>query len=208
MSETLLRALQVGSRRDDRRNAWYTHGGSISAQLARPSLGRSWEAGVWTRTGKKLLTLVFLTVALSPIPGRLTAMPGQGMQSQSKSSNLPRAGVEVQFIGSKEGVDFGPYLKTVYLSVKRSFFSDLPDSFVKGEKGVAVVRLQIQRDGTLSDKSPILLSSAGKKDMDEAALRAVRTPAPFGPLPEAYPKASIDLEFRFSYNTSSQEPAK
>jgi TonB family protein len=164
------------------------------------------------RRAKGQRAFVSVAVAVLVISGIVTATPNQNTQSESKSevspAKLPRAAVDVQLIGSKEDADSGPYLRSVYLSVKRAFYSDLPDSFVKGERAVVVVRLQIQRDGTLSEKSPMIVSSSGKKDMDEAALRAIRVPLPFGPLPEAYPKPNIELQFRFFYNTSPQERAQ
>jgi len=148
---------------------------------------------------------VFLAAAVLLIVAGVTAAPNQDSQSRSKPalplSTANRAGVDIEFIGSKEGANFESYLKTVYVSVKRSFFSDLPDSFVKGEKGIVVAGFQIQRDGSLSEKSLQIISGSGKKDMDEAALRAIRISAPFAPLPEAYPKANVSLQLRFFYNT-------
>lgn len=164
------------------------------------------------RTARNRQGLASLAIAFLLISARVAAIPNQNTQSQSKSPTmppkLPRALVDVKLIGSKEGADFDSYLKNVYVSVRHNFLSDVPDSFMKGEKGVVVVRLQIQRDGTLSEKSLAIVSSTGTKDMDEAALRAIRTTAPFVALPKEYTKPNIDLQFRFFYNTSPPEPAQ
>lgn len=106
------------------------------------------------------------------------------------------------------GIDLGPYVTDVYNSVNRIFLANVPESVVKGEKGIVVVRFQIQKDGTLVEKSLTVESSSGKKEMDEAALKAIRTAAPFGRLPEAFPNPNIYLRFSFHYNTSPQEPTQ
>ena len=71
----------------------------------------------------------------------------------------------------------------------------VPESAAGREKGVVVVRFQIQKNGTLPDKPARIFSSSGKKDMDFAALSAIRTAAP-----------SARLQFSFYYNSEPQEP--
>ncbi len=71
-----------------------------------------------------------------------------------------------------------------------------------------MVRFQIQKDGTLPEKSVTILSSSGKKDMDAAALSAIRTAAPFARLPEGYAATTLDLKFSFFYKSEPQLPAQ
>jgi TonB family protein len=71
-----------------------------------------------------------------------------------------------------------------------------------------VVRFQIQKDGTLPDKSATIVSSSGKQDMDAVALSAILTAAPFARLPEGYAATTLDLQFSFYYNSDPREPAQ
>ena len=82
----------------------------------------------------------------------------------------------------------------------------VPESAAGGEEGIVVVRFQIQKNGTLLDKSARIFSSSGKKDMDAAAPSAIRTTAPSAPLPEGYATTTLDLQFSFYYNSEPQEP--
>jgi outer membrane biosynthesis protein TonB len=66
-----------------------------------------------------------------------------------------------------------------------------------------VVRLHIQKDGTLPDKFVTIVSSSGKKDMVAAALSAIRSAAPFGRLPEAFLVPNLDLMFTFYFKSTA-----
>jgi TonB family protein len=99
-------------------------------------------------------------------------------------------------------------LNTVYFSIRHNFLAKIPESAAGEEKGVVVVRFQIQKDGTLPDKSLTIVSSSGKKDMDAAALSVIRTTAPFASLPEGYAATTLDLQFSFFYNSEPQLPAQ
>jgi TonB family protein len=92
----------------------------------------------------------------------------------------------LQVLSSTEGIEFLTYLDNLYFSIRRSFLATIPASAARGEKGIVVVRFQIQKDGTLPDRSATIVSSSGKKDMDAVALSAIRTAAPFARLPEGY----------------------
>ena len=107
----------------------------------------------------------------------------------------------LQVLSSTEGIEFGTYLDNLYFSIRRSFLATIPESAARGEKGIVVVRFQIQKDGTLPDKSATIVSSSGKKDMDAVALSAIRTAAPFARLPEGYAATTLDLQFSFFYNS-------
>ena len=113
----------------------------------------------------------------------------------------------MQVLSSTEGVDFITYFDILYFSIRRNFLANIPESAVGGEKGIVVVRFQIQKDGTLPDKSLTIVSSSEKKDMDAAALSAIRTAAPFARLPEGYAATTLDLKFSFFYNSEPQLPA-
>jgi TonB family protein len=123
-----------------------------------------------------------------------------GLVATTTVDNPSRPGLPLH--STVGGVDLGPYVTDVYDSVNRIFLANVPESLVKGEKGIVVVRFKVQKDGALVEESLTVESSSGKKEMDEAALKAVRTAAPFGRFPEAFPKPDIYLRFSFYYNTS------
>src|SRR5256886_12069309 len=58
-----------------------------------------------------------------------------------------------------EGVDFEPYLRNLDASIGRNLLASLPKSAAKGEKGVVVVRVQIQNDGSLPDTAVRIVSA-------------------------------------------------
>jgi TonB family protein len=167
-----------------------------------------------------VIFVILATVALL-ISGILTASPNPGTQQEHLISPPPQeghlipprpcrqqCGTGMQVLSSTEGVDFITYLDILYFSIRRNFFAKIPESAAGGEKGIVVVRFQIQKDGTLPDNSATILSSSGKKDMDAAALSAIRTAAPFARLPERYAATTLDLQFSFFYNSEPQLPAQ
>ena len=61
----------------------------------------------------------------------------------------------------------------------------------------AVVIAHIRKDGRIPE--PVLHLKSGSEAWDAAALEAVRTAAPFAPLPAAYARPSVEVHFHFEY---------
>ena len=61
----------------------------------------------------------------------------------------------------------------------------------------AVVIAVIQKDGSIPP--PTLHLASGSDDWDAAALEAVKSAAPFGPLPKGYGRHSVEVHFHFEY---------
>jgi protein TonB len=57
--------------------------------------------------------------------------------------------------------------------------------------------LEIAKDGTLLDVR--LATSAGSKLLDEAAIAAVRSSAPFPPVPDSVAKGALQINGSFRY---------
>ena len=68
--------------------------------------------------------------------------------------------------------------------VQRNCFAIIPESAKLGDR--VVVRFQIQKDGTLRVKEPMVEASSNKGLLDKAAVNAIRLSAPFQHLPEAF----------------------
>ena len=111
-----------------------------------------------------------------------------------------------QILTPTGGVDFTDYMKDLVLRVKRNWFTVMPEDAQLGKKGRVVVRFQIQKDGTLLAKEPTVELSSKDTQLDKAATAAIRTSAPFKPLPDAFQGPSIDLRFLFNYNVPINMP--
>jgi TonB family protein len=150
---------------------------------------------------------VFLALVAFLISGIATASPNPSPQQghlvpPNLSQQYP---MTVEVLNSlPEGVDFERYVNNLYFSVRRNFLAKLPESSASEETGIVVVRVHIQVNGSLPEKSLRLVSSSGKKDMDDAVLSAIRTAAPFVHLPGA---SKLDLLFTF-YIKSIPPPQK
>jgi TonB family protein len=153
---------------------------------------------------------VFLALVAFLISGIVTASPKPSTQQGHLIPPDPAQlyPVTVEVLSSlPEGVNRDPYVHKLYVSIRHNLFANLPESATSGEHGVVVVRLHIQKDGSLPDKFITIVSSSGKTDMDYAALSAIRTAAPFGRLPEAFLVPNLDLLFTF-YFRSTPPPQK
>jgi TonB family protein len=106
----------------------------------------------------------------------------------------------VQMLTPTEGVDFNDYLARVVASVKRNWYSVMPESVYLGEKGKVILRFRIMSNGAVPDAEPQLEGSSGKEPLDRAAFSSIRTSSPFEPLPSAFSGPFIELRFIFLYN--------
>jgi outer membrane biosynthesis protein TonB len=109
-------------------------------------------------------------------------------------------GGAVQMLTPTEGVDFNDYLARVVDSVKRNWYSVMPESARLGDKGRVVLQFRIMSTGAVPDGEPQQVSSSGKEPLDRAAYSSVRSSSPFEPLPPAFSGPFIELRFIFLYN--------
>jgi len=66
-----------------------------------------------------------------------------------------------------------------------------------GQEGTCLLRVTITRAGEV--KGVILKESSGHTLLDETAIRAVQKGAPYGPLPQAFPKDELNIMVFFQY---------
>ncbi len=109
-------------------------------------------------------------------------------------------GGNVELLTPTEGVDFTNYLARVLASVKRNWYSVIPESARLGDKGRVILQFRILRDGDVPYPEPQLLGTSGKEPLDRAALSSIRASSPFEPLPPAFSGPYIELRFMFLYN--------
>ena len=91
-------------------------------------------------------------------------------------------------------VDLGPYISQVARRIRRNW-SPPSDSRSRS----MVVNIVIARSGAL--RSVSIARSSGLGLYDQQAMEAVRSSAPFPPLPPDAKMGSITIEFTFDYNT-------
>ncbi len=129
----------------------------------------------------------------------LSLMNLQALEKEHGTSP-PGSACGVEILTPTGDVDFRDYMAHVCGNVKRNWFAVMPKSAQLGDKGRVDVRFQIQRDGTLRVKEPMVEASSNNELLDKAAVNAIRLSAPFQHLPEAFRGPYIELRFIFLYN--------
>jgi len=109
-------------------------------------------------------------------------------------------GNAVEILTPTEGVDFSTYIARVLASVKRNWYSVMPESARLGDKGKVVLQFRILRNGVVPEQEPVMMGSSGKEPLDRAAASSIRASTPFEPLPSAFSGPYIELRFIFLYN--------
>ena len=118
--------------------------------------------------------------------------------NSTASIGSARAAIEIRT--DTEGVDFNPYLRELYFSVKKRWFANMPPSVEKGQQGRNTVEFRVLQDGSVPNDSVKMVFSSEKSDLDSASLQGLREAAPFNQLPGAFSKPFIVLRFTFYYN--------
>ena len=94
---------------------------------------------------------------------------------------------------------FREYMKTMQQDIKKNWNPP------KGNNSKSTTLLfKIAKDGSLKQYS--VYKSSGNEEVDEAAIKAIKDTAPFKPLPDAYTKDDIDIQFKFDYNVFKNNP--
>jgi outer membrane biosynthesis protein TonB len=106
----------------------------------------------------------------------------------------------VELLTPTEGVDFSTYIARVLASVKRNWYSVMPESARLGDRGKVVLQFRIMRNGVVPEQEPVMMGSSGKEPLDRAAASSIRASTPFEPLPTAFSGPYIELRFIFLYN--------
>lgn len=103
-----------------------------------------------------------------------------------------------------DGVDFTSFMQDLVKSVRQKWFVKMPEDAMLGRKGRVVVRFGVKKDGSLADGSPAVETSSGRKDLDGAAVSAIKGAAPFKHFPSEFAGPSIELRLTFLYNLPTE----
>ena len=92
----------------------------------------------------------------------------------------------------KQEPDFAPYMNEIQSAIKKNWTPP------KGnESKRAVVLFSVARDGRLLNVK--IKNSSGIKEVDDAAIKAVKLTSPFKPLPSGFKGDKVDIQFTFDY---------
>jgi hypothetical protein len=154
---------------------------------------------------------------LSQAASDLPASPGGGASSIVASGRMPggrgggngmggggggggQAGAGLTRLTDTGGVDFSAYDARIIASVKRNWYSIMPESALMGDQGIVMLRFRIFKDGTVVAEEPILERSSSKTPLDRAAMGSIRASSPFEPLPAAFTGPFVEYRFAYFYN--------
>jgi TonB family protein len=126
--------------------------------------------------------------------------PGGGGIGGGGGGGQGYLGGAVEMLTPTEGVDFSTYIARVLASVKRNWYSVMPESARLGDRGKVVLQFRIMRNGVVPEQEPVMVGSSGKEPLDRAAASSIRASTPFEPLPSAFSGPYIELRFIFLYN--------
>jgi outer membrane biosynthesis protein TonB len=139
-----------------------------------------------------------------PSPG--SGFPRGGGGGGGGGQRGPGLGSGVQMLTPTDGVDFNSYIQRLLATVKRNWFSVMPESAYLGEKGIVSITFKINQDGSVPAPDPILERTSGREPLDNAAMSSIRMSNPFEPLPSAYKRPFIELRFIYFYNLPVDTP--
>lgn len=117
-------------------------------------------------------------------------------QFNNLNSNFSTEGPII--LSDTKGVDFGPYLARILITVRRNWYAVIPEAARLGQKGRTAIVFEILKDGTVPQLR--LVGSSGIDPLDRAALASIRASIPFPPLPPEFTGRHLVLQFNFLYN--------
>lgn len=135
-------------------------------------------------------------------------IPAVGQTVPAKPPVAPFS-IGIELMTDSEGVDLTPFMKHLHKSVRDRAVATMPKSVALGDQGRVTISFQVQKDGSLvtalvtaSPVVPRVLYSSGKKTLDDHAMAAIISAAPFDHLPESLSAQSVELKLTFFYNLS------
>jgi TonB family protein len=117
----------------------------------------------------------------------------------------PYCALGLEILSPRQGLDFTPYIKRLLPVVMRNGEKQMPEDAKMGEMGAVAVLVTIQKDGTLAE-GPTTDVGSRYKDMDNAALEAIRASARFEHLPDGFKGSELKLRVTFFYNMQPPMP--
>jgi len=150
------------------------------------------------------LTLLAVTQVLPLEPALASPIHNATPQSSDSTGKAQKAtgGATIEILTNTEGVDFAPFMRSVYGFIKREWFASMPPSVEQGDKGIVAIQFRVRQDGKVPGDSLKVVSSSGKREFDDASLSAIRNVTPFDHLPSKFSQPFVEVRMTFYYNIS------
>lgn len=148
-----------------------------------------------------ICTLALATV-LSGLPSNAQGQSSASSSASPRSQSGQEPASTFEVLSDTQGVDFGPYLRSVLHSVQAKWQTLLPAKVQKPTlaKGVTAIRFKISPDGKVSGMS--LDASTHDDELNRAAWNAIKGQQ-FAPLPAAFTGPNLEIRILFRVNEPS-----
>lgn len=112
---------------------------------------------------------------------------------------------DLDIMSDTMGVDFGPYLSRVLLSVRQNWYNLVPEAARPPlmKSGKVSIQFAILKDGSVAGMR--LAQTSGDVSLDRAAWGGITASNPFPPLPAEFRGNYLELRFHFYYNPGRNE---
>lgn len=126
---------------------------------------------------------------------------GAGQEGDYGEGIRPHAGMQgnLEVLSDTQGVDFGPYLSRVVSSVRRNWYTLIPEEAMPplNRTGRVIIEFSILKNGGLGPLT--IRDGSGAPALDHAAKGGIVASNPFPPLPGEYKGEDLKLRFYFFY---------
>jgi TonB family protein len=137
--------------------------------------------------------------------GLVVGDAGTGEGGIGEGINQPpspgKQGSNLELLSDPMGVDFRPYLLQILSTVRRNWFSVMPESAKFGRRGKVAVQFAIAKNGTVT--KIVFATNSGADALDRAAVASISMSNPFPPLPAEFRGNVVRLQFTFTYNSAA-----
>jgi TonB family protein len=131
-------------------------------------------------------------------------------EQQEKPDVRPslEAGQGMQILSETDGVDFGPYMKRLKVTVQNSWYPLVPSVALPPtmKSGRVIVEFAIMKNGDLRDMR--ITQSSGDIAMDRAAFGAIANARPLPVLPSEFTRDYLRVRSAFLYNPRTASETK
>jgi len=130
--------------------------------------------------------------------GDIETGPGGIGEALNQPPSPGKQGSNLELLSDPMGVDFRPYLMQILQTVRRNWFSVMPESAKLGRTGKVAIQFAIAKNGEVT--KVVYATESGIEAFDRAAVASVSMSNPFPPLPTEFRGNVVRLQFTFSYN--------
>ena len=104
-------------------------------------------------------------------------------------------------ISETHGVNFNPWLSSIYFRVRNNWYSVIPQVYRTGMRGVVVIVFDVRNNGVLEELE--VVKSSGRSPYDRAAISSLKLSEPFPSFPPDFVGDHLTLQFTYFYNIAS-----